>query len=384
MTANVGAPSRRQGDALPDRFATSAARIESVAVDMVRRRYVSPFGISSGDTPELISLLVRIEALGEAGVGETTPMTAYSGETPNGLREVIEQWLAPVVVGRSVFDLAGLHLSMDGAIRGRPLAKAALDMALVDLQGRLLQVPATALLGGRAREQIDIAWVVGLGDIEATVREAVARAAQGFRHIKVKGGTDLRRDEELVGELSRSLPPGTEIGLDANAGYELSSALPALRRMEARGLSLVEQPLPGWDLRGMARLAGTLDLLVVADESLRSLQDAVALARAGACDVFNVKLLKVGGLYRARQLAGVAEAEGIPIKVGSMPELGVGTLAAAHFAAATPSATVAADLVGPLMVEKDVLVSPRLDLETCPGAMRVPDLPGLGCTIAAS
>jgi L-Ala-D/L-Glu epimerase len=362
---------------------SAAARIESVSVEVVRRRYLISFDISSGATPELVSLLVRITAAGEEGVGETTPMTAYSGETLEGLRDVIEQWLVPAVVGRSVFDLAGLHLAMDGAIRGRPQAKAALDMALVDLQGRLLDVPATALLGGRTRERVDIAWVVGLGDVETTVREALARAEQGFRHIKVKGGVDPRRDLELVSELARSLPEGVEIGLDANEGYELPGAMAALRKMEAAGLALIEQPLPAWDLRGMARLAATLDLQVAADESLRSVHDAATLARLRACDVFNVKLLKVGGLYRARQIAGVAEAEGIPIKVGSMPELGVATLAAAHFAAATPMARVAADLVGPLMVETDVLAAPRLDLEHCPGHVTVPSGPGLGLTLTA-
>ena len=360
------------------------AVIEAVTSKVVRRPYRVPFGISSGRTDDITSLLVGITSRGTTGIGETTPMTAYSGETLAGLEEVIADHLTPAVLGSSVFDLAGLHERMDAAIRARPLAKAALDMALLDLQGKLLGVPCTALLGGRVREKVDIAWVVGLDDVGATVDEALDRAARGFRHIKVKGGIEIDRDLELVSRLGERLPPGVEIGLDANEGYGRPAALRALRRMERAGLFLVEQPLPAWDHRGMAELSAALDVLVAADESLYSLHDATDLARRRACDVFNIKLLKVGGLYRARQIAAIAEADGIAIKVGSMPELGVGTLAAAHFAAATPSATVAADLVGPLMVEKDVLVSPRLDLETCPGAMRVPDLPGLGCTIAAS
>lgn len=361
--------------------AVAAASIESIGIEVVRRRYAVPFGISSGSTPQLTSLLVTLAGGGEVGVGETTPMTAYSGETLAGLREVIEDHLAPAVRGRRVFDLAGLHLAMDAAIRGRPLAKAALDIALLDLQGRLLDVPVTALLGGRVRERVDIAWVVGLDDVGATVREAVAMAERGFRHIKVKGGVDARRDLELVTELVRSLPAGVEVGLDANEGYDRATALPVLRRMQAAGLALVEQPLPAWDVRGMAELTGALDVLVAADEGLYTLHDAAVLARERACDVFNIKVLKVGGLHRARQVAALAEAEGIAVKIGSMPELGVATIAAAHLAAAVPGATVAADLVGPLMVESDILASPRLDLEHCPGSVGVPAEPGLGLTL---
>lgn len=355
--------------------------IEAVSVEAVRRRYRVPFGISSGSTAEITSLLVRVASDGVTGIGETTPMTAYSGETSAGLEEVITRYLKPAVLGSPLFDLAGLHERMDQAIRSRPLAKAALDMALVDLQGRLLGVPATALLGGRVREKIPIAWVVGLDDVEATVDEAVERAAHGFRHIKVKGGVEIDRDVELVSLLGERLPRGVELGLDANEGYERPAALRALRRMERAGLSLVEQPLPGWDHRGMAEVAKALDLLVAADESLYSLHDAANLARLHACDVFNIKLLKVGGLHRARQVAAIAEAEGIAVKVGSMPELGVATLAAAQFAAATPGATVAADLVGPLMVESDILASPVLTLDACPGYVPVPCGPGLGLTL---
>src|SRR5258708_2614475 len=155
-------------------------RIETISVEVVRRRYKAAFDISSGSTPDLISLLVKIRAGGETGVGETTPMTAYSGETLGGLAEVINDHLARIVIGHSVFDLAGLHAAMDRAIRGRRLAKAAIDMGLFDLQGKLLDVPVTTLLGGRVREQVDMAWVIGMGTIAGVGTEAVDPASTGF------------------------------------------------------------------------------------------------------------------------------------------------------------------------------------------------------------
>lgn len=356
--------------------------ITRVSTTVVSRAYQTPFAISSGSTPRLTSVLVSLTAGDTVGIGETTEMTAYSGETTAGIVDVIESVLTPAVLGCPLFDLAGLHQRMDAAVRGRSLAKAAIDMAAVDALGRALNVSAGALLGGRVRDTVDIAWVIGLGEIDAIVAEAVAKAGAGYRHIKVKGGLDQRRDAELVEELCRSLPPGVDLAMDFNEAYEVGTALPTLQRMQRAGLAIAEQPVPGWDAEGLARLTQVLELRVMADESLHSIHDALRLARMQACDVFNIKLLKVGGFYRARQVAAIAEAAGIAVKVGSMPELGVATVAAAHFMAATPIASVPADLVGPLLVDSDII--DPLPFTSRPGQVVLPDGPGLGVDLGAS
>ena len=365
--------------AAEDAVETASQAIAQVSARVVSRAYRTPFAISSGATPRLESVLVSVRTQDAAGTGETTAMTAYSGETTAGVIDVIESVLTPAVLGHPLFDLAGLHKRMDEAVRGRSLAKAAIDMAAIDAQGRMLGVAAGALLGGRVRDAIDTAWVIGLGEIEATVAEAAAKAGEGYRHIKVKGGLDPRRDAELVEELCRALPAGVELAIDFNEAYDLGTALPTLQRMQRAGLALAEQPVPGWDAEGLARLTAALDLRVMADESVQSIHDAMRLAHMNACDVFNIKLLKVGGLYRARQVAAIAEAAGIAVKVGSMPELGLATMAAAHFAAATPVASVPADLIGPLLVDDDI-IDPAPFLAR-PGQVILPDGPGLGVDV---
>lgn len=361
-----------------DRMDGTPQRIVDVTSVVLGRAFCSPFAISSGSTSRLESVFVRLTVdggAGIAGVGETTAMTAYTGETTVGIRDVIESVLAPAVTGHALFDLAGLHERMDKAVRGRSLAKAAIDMAVFDAQARTLGVPVAPLLGGQVRHAVQLAWVIGLGDISAVVDEAVSKADQGFTHIKVKGGMEPRRDLMLIQELSRCLPPSVQTSIDLNEGYDLPTAMSTLRRMQDAGLAMVEQPVPAWDVEGLRRLTRTLDLRVVADESLQSVHDALHLASRRACDIFNVKVLKVGGLYRARQVAAIAEAAGIPVKVGSMPELGVATIAAAHFAAATPCATVPADLVGPLLVERDVIDTTAFET---PGVLALPTGPGCG------
>ena len=350
--------------------------IATIRTRVVRAPYRRPFQISSGVSTELISLVAEVEtADGAIGVGETSPMTAYTGETLAGVAAAVEEHLTPALIGRDPLDRAGAHVAMDVALRGQHVAKAALDIALHDLAGRLAGWPVTALLGGRVRDRVPIAWVVGLGTPDEMAAEAADHAGRGFRHIKIKGGHDPERDLDLVRAVRAVLPPGAELCLDANEGYDLS-ALPVLARMADAGLSLLEQPLPHWDLAGLARLRERLDVPVMVDESMQSPQDALEIVRRGAADVLNIKILKVGGLHPALRIAAIAEAAGLAVKIGSMPELGVATLAALHLAAALPGATVPADLVGPLLVREEPL-APSV-FTAVDGWVDVPTAPGLG------
>ncbi|MEV0714568.1 enolase C-terminal domain-like protein [Asanoa sp. NPDC050611] len=351
--------------------------IDAIRTSVVTRPYLRPFGISSGTSEVLTSLVVDVVAGDRVGRGEAAPMTAYTGETLDGVRGAVEQVLAPALVGRGLHGIADAVAVMDATVRHQHLAKAAVDIALHDLVAASAGVPAHTLLGGATRAQVPIAWVVGLGEVDEVVAEACEHAARGFRHIKVKGGEDPARDVRLVRALTAALPVGVETSLDANEGYSRADAIPALLDMDDAGLSMVEQPLPRWDLRGLAELRRRLRLRVMVDESVQSLHDALAVIRAEAADIINIKVLKVGGLHRARQVAALAEAAGLAVKVGSMPELGVATLAGLHLAATTPSGSPPADLVGPLMVEGDP-VAPDVFGAGRHGFLPVPDGPGLG------
>ncbi|URN18251.1 MULTISPECIES: mandelate racemase/muconate lactonizing enzyme family protein [Streptomyces] len=354
-------------------------KIDSIRCHVVRAPYRRPFAISSGTSPALVSLVVEVRTDdGATGYGEASPMTAYTGETLDGLRAALTGHAAPALTGRDPRDLAGAHAAMDAAIRGQYLAKAALDLALHDLAGRAAGWPVHLLLGGRLRGEVPTAWVVGLGTRREMTEEAAEYAARGFTHVKLKGGEDPDGDVALVRAVRAAVPDGVELSLDANEGYDPSTAARTVARLGEEGLDLVEQPLPRWDLDGMAALRGRGGPRVMADESLQSLHDAMEIVRRGAADVLNIKILKVGGLYRARQVAALAEAAGLAVKIGSMPELGVATLAAVHLAAALPHAGVPADLVGPLLVDGEPLAPEAFAGTADTGRVRLPDAPGLG------
>ncbi|MEU9980564.1 enolase C-terminal domain-like protein [Streptomyces sp. NPDC050856] len=354
-------------------------KIASFHTRVVRARYRRPFVISSGASPELVSLVVEVRtADGARGFGEASPMTAYTGETLAGLSAAVTEHAGPALVGRDPRDLAGAHAAMDAAIRGQHLAKAALDLALHDLAARAAGWPVHLLLGGRTPGPVPTTWVVGLGSRDEMAEEAARHAAAGFRHIKLKGGEDPADDVDLVAAVRKAVPDSVELSLDANEGYAPGGALGTVARLADAGLDLVEQPLPRWDLAGLAALRAHGGVRVMADESLQSPHDALDIVRCGAADVLNIKILKVGGLYRARQIAAVAEAAGLAVKIGTMPELGVATLAAAHLSAALPHATVPADLVGPLLVTDEPLAPAPFADTPVTGLVELPDTPGLG------
>ncbi len=321
---------------------------------------------------------------GTRGYGEAAPMTAYSGETAEGVRHALEEFFFPLLIGSDPLDLEALHDRLDRRLQGHSFTKAAIDFACYDLAGKALGQPAYQLLGGKFRDRIPLAWAVGLGTVDEMVEEAVRYARAGFPTIKLKIGVDPRQDLEVVREVRAALGPAVPIRVDANQGYDFLTACRVLPRMEESDLQLIEQPIHRWNIDGMAELCRTLETPSMADESLYSLQDAGQLARRGAADILDIKLLKPGGLWRSRQVAAVAEAFGLPCIVGSMPEMGIGTLAGVHFAAATRAISLPSELIGPLMFAGDVLAgNPLGDLERVPGWITVPDSPGLGVALSS-
>lgn len=355
-------------------------KIASSSIRFVTRRYRRPFVIAGGESVEATNVVVTLVGEdGTRGFGEAAPMTAYSGETAAGIAAALEELLLPTIAGANPLDMEAIHGRMDARVHGNSYAKAAIDFACYDLAGKALGVPVTQLLGGRVRDRIPLAWAVGLGTVGEMVAEAAQYADAGFGTIKLKIGRDPELDLEVVRQVRAAIGPETAIRVDANQGYDTITARRVLPKMEAFDLQLIEQPLARWNLEGMAELCRRMDTPIMADESLHSLQDAFELARRGAADILNIKLLKPGGLYRSKQVAAVAEASGLACLVGSMPELGLGTAAGAHFAASAAVVRYPSELIGPLMFDGDILAgNPFGELQRVPGALTVPDGPGLG------
>ena len=286
--------------------------------------------------------------------------------------------IAPAVVGLDPLELARVIEAMEEAVPEQSFAKAAVDVALHDVAGRVLGRPVHDLLGGARRREVPLAWAVGTGPREEMVEEAARYARAGYATVKVKIGADPGEDLENVAAVREAVGAGVKLRVDANQGYDLETAREVLAEMTRHDLELVEQPVPRADIEGMAALTAELPVPVMADESLLTVRDAHELVERMACDVFNIKVMKVGGLAAAGRIARIAGDAGLPCLVGSMVEFGVGTAAGLHFALAGPDVVFAAELIGPEMLAADVVEAAPFLAGCGRGRLEAPAGPGLG------
>jgi muconate cycloisomerase len=258
----------------------------------------------------------------------------YFGETPQTTMHIINDIIAPALTDQDPARFEAVHVVMDKAVKGYPYCKAAVDAALYDVVGKALNVPAYQLMGGLFRERIPIAHSLGLMEIEKAVDEAGLATGEGVKTIKLKGGVEPRRDIDLVARVRAAVGPDVKICVDANQSYATPKlAVQVIKAMAEFDLLYMEQPVEGIDR--MAEVARRVDTPIMADESAWTPEDVLEIARKGAADVISIYTTKPGGMFKAKQVAAVAQAAGLPCNVNGSVETGVGNAANIHLAAST-------------------------------------------------
>jgi L-alanine-DL-glutamate epimerase-like enolase superfamily enzyme len=352
-------------------------RITGVEIIAVKLPLLEPFVVSYGTFPDLATVLVRLETDGGVvGWGEGTPDPHVTGETFEGVVATL-RYLAPTLLGRSPLDRTMSMRLLGSRISGAPAARAALDIALHDLAGRVAGLPVWALLGGRAREALSISRVVSLKSPEAMAMDASRHVAAGFSTVKLKIGDarDIQGDVRRVAAVREAVGPDIGIKIDVNGGWHTAgTAIRAARGIAPYDPEYVEQPVDRRDLEGMAEVRRLSGVPVMADEAVLDARDALRAARLRACDLINIKLMKCGGLLAALALDAVAETAGVGSQVGTMVESSVASAAGLHLALALHNAATV-EMGGPIMLDEDVG-----GLRACYERDRVtvPDGPGLG------
>ena len=328
------------------------------------------------DSPYLI---VRVHTdAGLVGLGEATLSARWSGETSPTSVAILEGRIGPALVGEDPTRINLLRQKMDGVVKHHPFTKAAVEMALWDLAGKAAGVPVYQLLGGKVRDEVPIKMVVGAFDTTKAVALAKRFLDWGVGCLKVKVGLDPTADIERVRAIRELAGPKVPIGIDANCGWDLATARRTLRALQAYDVLFAEQPIPPDDPALLVALRQSVEVPLMADESVFTLSDAWHLTSLRAVDILSVYPGKHGGIAGAREIAHVARAAGMVCAMGSNLELGIGTAAMLHLAVAEPtidSETYPADLIGPLYHQADLLTKP---LALGPKTARVPEGPGLG------
>ena len=327
-------------------------------------------------------VFVRLETQdGHVGWGEAACLggPTWSEESAESIAATIERYLAPWLRGRDASGVESLRREMARRVQGNPFARAAVEMALWDVNGRALGVPVTRLLGGRVRDRVPLSWSLAVTDADAEVAEARELVARGQRIFKIKTAAHpVAHDVERVRRIREAVGPEVSLRVDANQGWDRATALRAIGLMEPYGLDFVEQPVPRWDLEGLAHVGRSVSVPVMADESCFSPQDALAIVRRGGVSILGLKVTKSAGLLGTLAIARIAEAAGLGGYVGCMIETSLGTAAYLQVALAAAPVTWGCELFGPLLLKGDVVREP---VRYADGAILALDGPGLGVEV---
>jgi len=349
-------------------------RIEIHGIDMP---LVGDFKTAYHSSAVQRSIVVRITSdSGRTGLGNVDPIAGYSEETPEQTLDALVQRFAPALLGADAANIHQTIRSMDALGPAFLDAKAALEMACIDLQARSLGIPVHQLLGGLVTHEVRLNAWIGILPPEQAAREALGWKKQGFRSAKVKVGGDIYADRDRVQAIREAVGDDFEIRADANAGYDVETAVALARLLEPYRLQLLEQPVPADDIAGLAAVrARSPGIPIMADESILDHASLIRVIEAQASDIVKVKVMKQGGILSTRRMIETAAAAGIRCVVGHGFGLGINTMAEIMMAATSDNVIAGLECVGPLKTADDI-VRDKLDMST--GAVLVPNRPGLG------
>ena len=353
----------------------SIATIQPAVVDVPLS---APVQGVHGPTAVQRSVLVRVTTRdGLEGWGNVDPTPGYSRVTGTDIRDTVGR-LAPSLVGADPFNLHRALALMDRETAGGFEAKAAIEMALLDLQGRALGLPVHALLGGALTTEVTLNAWIGVVPPDQAAREAIDWLRRGFRTAKIKIAGAGAEGPARVAAVRAAVGDRMALRVDFNESLTREQAVPVIRQLEPYGLTLVEQPIERSDIAGLAAIRQAIGIPLMADESVTGPASLVEIIRRQAADIVKVKVMKQGGLLRTRHMIESAAAAGLRVVIGHGFGLTISTLAEAAVAATSEAVLPGCEAVGPLKMAADVVRDP-LKLES--GVIHLTGAPGLGATI---
>ncbi len=322
---------------------------------------------------------VRVESSGgRVGWGETIALPSWSYETVESIVSTVEKHLAPIVLNRSPFDQAWFQKQFDERLtpaisHGFPFAKAAMQIAVLDLAGKVAGLPLHRLLGGKLRDRFDLCFAVSIDTPDAMAKASKALPVKCLK-VKVAGEPEL--DAERLQAVAAARPDAA-LWIDANQSYRPVNLELFLKRIEGiRQVRCLEQPVPSVDWLGMRRARERTNLPIAVDEGCFSSYDVARLARMDACDLVVLKVAKSAGPRNCLRSAAVAEANGLGLLASGLTEAGIGFAASVHVFS-TLDLLLPPELNGPRFLA-DLMVD-GLRVEN--GVVTVPDGPGLGVEV---
>lgn len=347
--------------------------IERVELLLLRLPYVHFFETSFGREEEREFILVKVHSGGLCGYGEVVADKSplYSYETTSTAWSVLKDFLIPLVFEHSLSDPHVFHEKAK-KYRGHPMAKAGLELALWDIQGKRQGKPLWKIYGG-AKKEIPSGVSIGIQDSVSELLDRIQSfLEEGYQRIKVKIKPGW--DSEVLKEIRKTFPE-LKLQADANGAYSLSDKK-ALKRLDEFKLIMLEQPFPPYDLWDHSRLQKELETPLCLDESIISAGTARKAFEMNSCRIINIKVGRVGGIVESRKIHDFCLEKNIPVWCGGMLESGIGRAHNIHLAT-LPNFRYPNDLSASQRYYKEDVIEPPVNVSRA-GTIRVPESPGIG------
>lgn len=351
-------------------------KIKNVNVYRKNLRLQKPYTIARQTINDVENIFLEIELEnGIKGIGAANPAPEVVGETPQQTFDNLQSEFVKSLIGKDIRHFLHHIYTARQHFNNLPGTQACIDIALHDAFAQYLGVPLVDFYGKHHSKMLT-SVTIGIKDVVATIEEAEDYYIKGFRILKVKTGLNAETDAERIIKLKEKFGNHFIIRVDANTGYSLDD-LKLFLQLTKHNVELVEQPLQPCDDRALLQLPAETRALLAADESLKDVNAALQIAKQNLYGIFNIKLMKCGGIYGAFEMANIAKPAGINLFWGCNDESIVSITAALHTAFACPH-TKYIDLDGSLDLAEDV-VSGGFTIKD--GYMFLSDAPGLGVTI---
>jgi L-alanine-DL-glutamate epimerase-like enolase superfamily enzyme len=353
--------------------------IEPIAVSLAMKK---PVAMAAETVTRADNVLVRIESdRGIVGWGEAASAPTMTGETVASMMAAVSH-LALALRDRIPDDFAGASAAMDAQMYGNTGAKAAIEIALLDLVARSRGQPLHALLGAKVRDRMPVLAVIGSTDEDADLRDARERFAAGYRAFKIKVGLDSPEADaarsRAVCRMLKASGEGCLVSADANQGFSVEDAMRFTAAVGDAGLDFFEQPVGAHDLAGMARVAAASHVPIGADEGIHSLDDIERHHERKAAAGVSLKAIKLGGLRAVLEACQLCDRLGMKVNISCKTgESSLASAAALHLAAVVPNLAWGLTLTSSGLAE-DIAADP-LRIER--GHVEVPGRPGLGIEV---
>ncbi len=361
--------------------------IKSIDTRMVRIPSGSPYqmGAMERGASHAISVIVRVETTdGVEGWGESflTPGW-YGADTPASMVWLIDSIFGPRLRGVSVFDIETIERRMHKMWQlGNWYAKSAIEIAVRDAAARSVGLPVHAMMGGAYRDRFPMSGGIGTEAPETMAASALKFKNRGFRTVKLKIDSvkDMDLDIARIREVRAAVGPDMSIRLDGNGVYTVPHAVRLCRRIEEFDIESIEQPVQAHDIKGMADIRQAIGIPLMADESVHTMHDAMAMIEHRAADIIKLKISKCGGLGPSRRIADLCQAAEIEVTVGNGFNSSLLATAELQLACSASAVFPAGEFIGPDKLEDDIVDVP-MTIEN--GDAILPKGPGLGVNVSA-